>query len=154
MCAACWVPGDDGCRKLGAGRFGLLEARCWAMCAGRKGIAAFEVLVPDLNLLTYYSLVLFSLTGLSSLLGATITIAAEEDMAGIIITTDITHYLGTTVIVRRFKYHFLLPGIRVKMWHLLADGKLTLLEIYQPLDQLYAMGAVAFTAAACAYAYA
>jgi len=126
------------------------------MCAGRKGIAAFEVLVPDLNLLTYYSLVLFSLTGLSSLLGATITIAAEEDMAGIIITTDITHYLGTTVIVRRFKYHFLLPGIRVKMWHLRgADGKLTLLERYESLDvRPYAMwAAVGACACACAYGY-
>ncbi|KAJ1400938.1 hypothetical protein B484DRAFT_405883 [Ochromonadaceae sp. CCMP2298] len=101
--------------------------------------------VPDLNPLTYFSLVLFSLTGLSSLLGAKITIAAEEDMAGItdpIVTPDITHYLGTTVIVRRSEYHFWLPGIRVKMWHLRgADGKLTLLEIYESLDQLYAMWA-------------
>ncbi|KAJ1421726.1 hypothetical protein B484DRAFT_399344 [Ochromonadaceae sp. CCMP2298] len=121
----------------------------------KRGIAAYEE--RGLNLLTYYSLVLSSLTGLSSLLCATTTITAEEDMAGIsdpIVTADITNYLGTSLIVRRFEYHFWLPGIRVKMWHLLADGKLTLLEIYQPLDQLYAMGAVAFTAAACAYAYA
>jgi hypothetical protein len=138
----------------------------------QKGIAAYEVIgsgMSGLNIFTYYSLVLSSLTGLSTLLGATTTITSEEDLGGITdptVTPDIKDYLHPghpsphTLIIRRFEYHFMLPDIRVKMWHLLGeDGKLSLLEIYQSLDHLdriYACAAGAAGVAAagvCAYVF-
>jgi hypothetical protein len=93
----------------------------------KKGIATYEVIGSGsrgLNIFTYYSLVLSSLTGLSTLLGATTTITSEEDLGGITdptVTPDITDYLYPhhpghtqsqaphTLIIRRFEYHFKVP---------------------------------------------
>jgi len=99
-----------------------------------------------LTLLSYYLLVLWSLTGISSLAGCTDTIDAREvasDGKDELSTTDdevaelalARAYIGARCggaprLVRRFHYHFRLAGIRVRMFHLATADELHLVEFF------------------------
>ncbi|KAJ3305612.1 hypothetical protein HDV03_001257 [Kappamyces sp. JEL0829] len=110
--------------------------------------------------LTYYALVLASLTGLSTLLGCTNTVAATESLDSTVpskeILSDILEYLAAKqgcqpsdlCMIRRFHFRFRLPGINVKMFHVRdkSHGPLHLVEIYEKdtlLPYIYAALAVA-----------
>ena len=116
------------------------------------GIAHYRV--PNLNVVIYYFLVLWSFTGLSTLLQMTDCIETSEDLTNGLespeITEDIVTYInqesaGDQVmkkqqlkVIRRYSFNFRLPGIRVKMFHLQSSDKtmdqLHLVEIYEPLS--------------------
>ena len=118
----------------------------------------------NLSVIGYYLLVIFSLTGLSTVLGLTDTLECLEDLdsgEGLIsgeINNDIYEHLQFTTrrynfcgkvslthdsklrVVRRFRYDFRLPGIKVQMFHILEsyktdkseeDERLHLVEFYE-----------------------
>ena len=90
----------------------------------------------NLSLLGYYLLVLFSCTGLSTLLGLTETLDASETSDAPTPEVDplVLSYLGRGKpihLVRRFCYNFRLPGIHVVMLHYACDGQLHLVEVFE-----------------------
>ena len=111
--------------------------------------------VKSLTLLKYYALVLFSLTGLCSMLRQTETLDANEDAAALAASDDcganrdhplrvhpiVIHALasrhGSAQLVRRFEYRFRLLGLHVCMYHFRGrvDGSqqdsLSLVEVYK-----------------------
>ncbi|KAJ3406031.1 hypothetical protein CcCBS67573_g01187 [Chytriomyces confervae] len=113
-----------------------------------KGISAYNY--TNLTLTLYYSLVVFSFTGLSTLLGLTHFVRAEEALekgvqgADTLVTPDIIAFLqasprlsgvvGELKVVRWFEYRFVVPGVKVHMFHVadsrLAEGKVHLVEIF------------------------
>ncbi|KAI8609372.1 hypothetical protein BC830DRAFT_1150944 [Chytriomyces sp. MP71] len=116
----------------------------------KRGMSVYHY--PQITLLAYYSLVVYSFTALSTLCGMTAFQDASEDfvsaqgMKGDFVkdvTADIVQYVKeksakTPVnlrIVRRFAYRFNIPGIQVQMFHLadeaLPPGKVHLVEIYE-----------------------
>ena len=117
-----------------------------------KGVANYRV--TNLNLLTYYALVLWSFTGLSTLLRMTDFIETNEDLTNGLTSPEITEDIMTFInqesegeqltkkqkfkVIRRYAYNFRLPGVRVKMFHLQSsdttNNKLHLVEIYEPLS--------------------
>ncbi|KAJ3238112.1 hypothetical protein HDU81_008412 [Chytriomyces hyalinus] len=131
-----------------------------------KGISAYNY--TNLTLMLYYSLVVSSFTGLSTLLGLTHFIRAEESLekgvqgADSLVTPDITAFLqksaglsgvGELKVVRWFEYKFVVPGVHVHMFHVadsrLAEGKVHLVEIFDK-DTLIPHIYAAVAAAACA----
>lgn len=108
-----------------------------------KGLPAYEV--DHLDLFTYYGLVFWSLTGLSTILGATKFTAAEENVKRGLPSSEITPEIKSYVnckrgckVIRRFEYDFQVPSIHVSMYHLTDNtGKLSLVEIYDPATNLY-----------------
>ena len=110
-----------------------------------RGISAFQV--TNLTTFLYYLLVLFSFTGLSTKLQMTEFLESAEDLQGGLnspeVTDDIIAFIAEhsntqgadLKIIRRFSYNFILPGLKVKMFHLSdgrPNGKLHLVEIYNP----------------------
>ena len=111
--------------------------------------------VKSLTLLKYYALVLFSLTGLCSMLRQTETLDANEDAAALAASDDcganrdhplrvhpiVIHALasrhGSAQLVRRFEYRFRLLGLHVCMYHFRGrvDGSqqdsLSLVEVFK-----------------------
>eukprot|EP00457_Paulinella_chromatophora_P016533 gb/GEZN01017360.1/.p1 GENE.gb/GEZN01017360.1/~~gb/GEZN01017360.1/.p1 ORF type:complete len:178 (-),score=14.77 gb/GEZN01017360.1/:267-776(-) len=110
---------------------------------------SFEV--SNLTAIKYYALVLLSLTGLSTLLGLTTFIDQTENVSGIScaeISGSIKSYLApddpTLKVIRRFQYDFMLPGVKVKMFHLRGkDKRIHLVEIYENNFNLYLFYGVA-----------
>lgn len=119
-----------------------------------SSLASFDcsakgVLTP----VSYYMLVLFSLTGLSTLLGMTKVVAAKEypttaAVQGVPLASDSNTALRVEKFVldyckqytnansiflkRRFEYKFRLVGLEVIMLHFLCDqDKLHLVEVYE-----------------------
>mgnify|MGYP001275934491 CR=1 FL=1 len=99
-----------------------------------------------LNLLSYYGLVIGSLTGLSTLLGMTQFIEINDSVGD-------EQYIDNTLksklwqhlefgedhkIIRFFSYYFILPGIDVKMYHVKNknEDKLHLIELYTASKRL------------------
>jgi hypothetical protein len=118
----------------------------------KKGVHAYHS--DRINILTYYGLVVASITGLSSLLGATEEISVEENLTKGLrfdkyteITPEMISFLGCSTdyrIVRRFNFNFCIPSIRVQMFHVFdpENERLCLIEIYEKnsrLTQLYAV---------------
>ncbi len=110
-----------------------------------RGISAYQV--TYLTTITYYLLVLFSFTGLSTTLQMTDFLESAEDLqkglASPEVTEDIIAFVAKQAslpasdlkVIRRFSFHFRLPGFKVKMFHLSdgrSSGKLHLVEIYHP----------------------
>ena len=110
-----------------------------------RGISAFQV--TNLSTFLYYLLVLFSFTGLSTKLQMTEFLESEEDLQRGLISPEVTEDIIAFIsersniqgadlkVIRRFSYNFILPAIRVKMFHLSdghPNGKLHLVEIYNP----------------------
>jgi hypothetical protein len=91
--------------------------------------------------LAYYSLVFFSFTGISTLLGQTKFLAAAdlESASSVALPSPPTHVLDGLLqgknlsIIRYFKYYFAIPAISVEMWHVQNKdtGELNLVEIYE-----------------------
>ena len=118
-----------------------------------KGIQHYYY--PSISVIGYYALVLSSLTGLSTLLNWTSFSHAEENMDGVRecddITDDIKIFINkqdpaSCITIRKFEYNFFLPGIQVKMFHVLENNRLHLVEIYHQnklrMVQLSALGGV------------
>lgn len=105
-----------------------------------KGISRYEV--PKISLWGYYSLVLSSLTGFSSLFGFTEVICAYENLQDGLsecpeVTDDIISYLNikkeSCKIIRRFEYIFQMSLLHVQMFHVQGeDKKLHLVELIYP----------------------
>lgn len=100
--------------------------------------------VSRLTLLKYYLLVIWSLTGLSTCLRLTTTVEATDTLGGRCSTAaDVSDrvlaYLAgesgarpaEVRLVRRFRYVFRLPGLRVMMLHFASPGQLHLVEVYE-----------------------
>jgi hypothetical protein len=110
-----------------------------------RGISAYQV--TNLSTITYYLLVIFSFTGLSTKLQMTEFLESTEDLDKGLnspeVTDDIIAFISEQSdipatelkVIRRFSYNFTLPGLKVKMFHLSdcrPNGKLHLVEIYNP----------------------
>jgi len=111
------------------------------------GRSPWEPATPGLNLFTYYLLVLFSLTGLSTVLGRTVVLdarAVPADSSGeqlqcelasagnpsLVVEQMVLDYLvapGSTRVaahgvrlLRRFEYNFKMAGVNVVMLHFIS----------------------------------
>ena len=124
-----------------------------------RGIAMYHV--KSLNTWGYYLLVLFSLTGFSTALGMTEFLETSENFEKGLESPEVTEDIKDFVaqqsstqlcalrVVRRFSFNFRITGLKVKMFHLSdADGKLHLVEIYEPPFPRWPLLAVMFPIAA------
>ena len=132
-----------------------------------KGIATYHT--TNLNLVTYYLLVLWSLTGLSTLLRMTHFIETKEDLKNGLISPEITEDIVTYInqesgsdqgnqltVIRRYAFYFRLCGVRVKMFHLQSSDKadkLHLVEIYEPITFSQLVSTILIALAAIVVSY-
>ena len=129
-----------------------------------KGIANYHT--TNLNLVTYYLLVLWSLTGLSTLLRMTDFIETKEDLKNGLVSPEITKDIVTYInqesgserltVIRRYAFYFRLCGVRVKMFHLQSSDKadkLHLVEIYEPITFSQLVSTILIALAAIVVSY-
>ncbi|KAI8892310.1 hypothetical protein BC833DRAFT_612099 [Globomyces pollinis-pini] len=104
--------------------------------------------IKSLTLFSYYSLVLASLTGLSTLINLTHFFKPLEDFNGLNtkdidenILDFISHQSSVDInhlkVIRKFEYTFYLPNLHVVMYHVLDGiGNIHLVEIYESATTL------------------